>query len=129
MSKQVILGAKMMCSQGLAPSTLVVPPINRTFADKLPAATVMDMIPIINIPPFGMCRSMANPTVAAATSAAMGVLTPMPCIPVIPAPWKPGAKGVKIGNKKALTQNSKCKCAWGGSISILSPAGKTVTVK
>jgi hypothetical protein len=32
--------------------------------------------------PFAYCTSPANPTVAAATEAALGVLTPMPCIHV-----------------------------------------------
>lgn len=129
MTVQVTMGATMMCSQGLTPSTLVVPPINKVFADNLPAATVMDKIPIVNIPPFGMCRSMSNPTVSAATSAAMGVLTPMPCIPLIAGPWKPGSSSVKIANKKALTKNSKCKCAWGGNITLINPGGRTVKVK
>ncbi|MAK92057.1 MAG: hypothetical protein CMI13_12585 [Oleibacter sp.] len=126
MAIQVTMGATLQCSQGIAPSSLIVPPVNRTLADGMPAATIMDQIPIVNIPPFGMCRSMANPTVAAATAAAMGTLTPMPCVPVIAAPWSPGAKTVMIGNKPALNNSAKCQCNWGGSISITNPGGKTV---
>jgi hypothetical protein len=37
------------------------------------AATIMDYAPIVNIPPFAMCQSLANPTVATATTAALGV--------------------------------------------------------
>ena len=47
----------------------------------------MDNQPIANIAPFGVCISLANPAVAAATAAAMGVLVPLPCMPVTPAPW------------------------------------------
>ena len=71
-----------------------------------------------NIMPFGMCSSLANPTVAAATSAALGVLTPMPCVPVIAAPWAPGCPTVLIANKPALNDSSKLMCNWGGVISI-----------
>ena len=91
-------------------------------------ATTMDFTPA-NIPTFGMCRSMANPTVSAATSAAMGVLTPMPCVPVIPAPWAPGSAMVKVMNMPALTNNSKCMCTWGGQISITSPGNTMVQGK
>ena len=79
---QVCMGATLQCSFGAAPSTLVVLPQNRTMAGGPLAANIMDNKPIANVPPFGMCSSIANPTVAAATSAALGVLTPMPCVPV-----------------------------------------------
>jgi hypothetical protein len=80
----------------------------------------MDFAPMMNIMPFGMCRSMANPTVASATSAAMGVLTPMPCIPVIVSPWAPGGKEL-VANMPALLDNCKTMCAYGGNISITNP--------
>ena len=87
MPMQVCMGASMMCTMGMAPSSLVVLPINRVMTDQVPDANIMDHIPLTNIMPFGMCQSLANPTVAAATAAALGVLTPMPCIPNTPAPW------------------------------------------
>lgn len=128
MPKQVTMGASLLCSQGAASSKLIVLPINRVIADGMPAANVMDMIPIVNIPPFGVCRSLANPQVAAATASAMGVLTPMPCIPVITGPWKPGSKKVKIANQSALNDRSKCMCMWGGNIQIMKPGSKKVDI-
>lgn len=113
-------GASLLCSFGVAPSTLMVLPKNRVNA-TMPAANIMDNIPMLNILPFGMCNSPANPTVAAATAAAMGVLTPMPCIPVIPAPWVPGCPTVLIANMPALNNNSKLMCAYGGVIQVTSP--------
>ena len=128
MSKLVIHGAMLKCSQGLAPSSLSVLPVNGSSADEKPAATVMDKVPMVNIAPFGMCRTQANPQVAAATAAAMGVLTPMPCLPVIPAPWSPGAGIVTIQGQKALSSDSRCDCAWTGSIEITDP-GSAVDVE
>ena len=125
MGVQVVMGAMMQCSFGVAPSTLMVPPINRVLATT-PAANIMDNKPMMNILPFGMCQSLANPTVAAATAAALGVLTPMPCIPVTAAPWVPGCPKVLIGNMPALTNDSKCMCNWGGVIQIVSPGQFTV---
>jgi hypothetical protein len=60
----------------------------------------------------------------------MGVLTPMPCVPVITTPWAPGSAQVKVMNMPALTDNSKCMCTWGGNISITNPGNTAMaTVK
>ncbi|MFZ9811939.1 MAG: DUF4280 domain-containing protein, partial [Burkholderiaceae bacterium] len=92
-----------------------------------PAANIMDHIPMLNIPPFGMCQSLANPTVAAATAAALGVLTPMPCIPATPAPWIPGSPTVTLGGMPALQDSSKLNCLWAGVISVSQPGQQTVS--
>ena len=113
-------GAMCSCCFGAAPSVLTVPPENKTIS-AMPLATIMDYVSMKNIMPFGVCSSMANPQVAAATAAALGVLTPMPCIPVTPAPWTPGSATVLIAGKPALTQNSRLICSWGGVIQINAP--------
>lgn len=129
MAQEVCNGAQITCSFGLAPAVLIVLPKGRVMAGGLPAATIMDNIPIVNIPPFGMCNTLSNPTVASATAAALGVLTPMPCVPVVPAPWTPGSPTVTIGYLPSLANTSKCFCAWGGVIQVVMPAQMTVNVK
>lgn len=91
-------------------------------------ANIMDNKPFVNILPFGMCNSIANPTVAAATAAALGVLTPMPCIPATIAPWMPGSPTIIVGNAPALTAQSQLMCAWGGLIQISFPGQLTTVV-
>lgn len=118
----------MQCSFGIAPSTLNVLPVNRTLVNSLPMANIMDNRPFVNILPFGMCSSIANPTVAAATAAALGVLTPMPCIPATVAPWAPGSPTVMAGNAPALNAQSRLMCAWGGVIQISYPGQMTTVV-
>jgi len=120
-------GASLSCSFGVAPSVLNVLPVNRVMC-SMPVATIMDNKPFVNIMPFGMCSSLANPTVASATAAALGVLTPMPCIPVIPAPWVPGSPTVLIGNYPVLNQNCKLMCAYAGVIQIANPGQTNVLV-
>ena len=117
----------LQCSFGAAPSVLAVLPANRVMAPT-PAANIMDHIPMVNIMPFVMCMSIANPTVASATAAAMGVLTPMPCVPVIPAPWTPGAMKTLIANFPALDNSCQCMCNWAGVIAITSPGQVQVQV-
>lgn len=125
MLQHVCSGATLQCSFGLAPSTLVVLPVNQMNTSYMPAANIVDNKPMVNIMPFGMCTSLANPTVASATAAALGVLTPMPCIPVTPAPWAPGAPTVLLGNVPALNNTSKLMCTWAGVIQIVSPGQVT----
>jgi hypothetical protein len=131
MPNQVCMGAQMMCSFGMAPSALVVLPVGKfTFTDQMPDANIMDHVPMLNIMPFGMCMSLANPTVAAATAAALGVLTPMPCIPATPAPWVPGAVSqlVLLGNQPSLDNVSTLNCIWGGVITFVTPGEFTVMI-
>ena len=128
MPMQVCMGAMMQCSFGMAPSSLVVLPTNKTFTDEVPDANIMDHIPMVNIMPFGMCMSVANPVVASATAAALGVLTPMPCIPNTPAPWVPGAPTVLLGNFPTLDNTSQLMCTWAGVIEFVTPGEFTVEV-
>lgn len=122
----VVNGAILQCAFGAAPSPLKVLPIARVLCGGQPAASIMDNVPMLNITPFGMCSNPANPMVAAATAAALGVLTPMPCIPITAAPWVPGNPKVLIGGKPALTNSCKLMCAYGGVISIQVPGQFTV---
>jgi hypothetical protein len=118
MALQVCNGAVLMCSMGVAPSSLVVTPEKMVNTSSQPAANIMDHIPMKNIMPFGMCKSPANPAVASATAAAAGVLTPMPCVPVTTTPWVPGAPTVLLKNFPALNDSSKLMCMWAGVISV-----------
>lgn len=127
MGQQVCMGAMMQCTFGVAPSTLMVLPANKVMTG-VPAANIMDNKPMVNILPFGMCQSLANPMVAAATTAALGVLTPMPCIPNTAAPWAPGAPTVLIANMPALNNSSKLMCNYGGVISINMAGQFTVNI-
>ncbi|WP_374145999.1 DUF4280 domain-containing protein [Sphingomonas sp. 28-63-12] len=120
--------AMLQCSFGAAPAPFVVLPINRVTACNFPSGTIMDNIPLVNITPFGMCQSPSNPTVIAATAAALGVFTPMPCVPVTVAPWTPGTPTVTIANLPALDTNCKLMCAWAGVIGVQQAAQFTVTV-
>lgn len=128
MPVQVVQGAMMMCTFGAAPSTLTVIPSHMVTCSKMPAATIMDFAPMANIAPFGMCMSIANPQVAAATAAAFGVLTPMPCIPATASPWSPGAATVAYGKMPALDNVSMCNCTWAGVITITNPGQTQTTV-
>jgi hypothetical protein len=125
MANHVCTGAMLQCSMGMAPSSLMVLPANRVNTSSQPAATIMDNKPMVNVMPFGMCMSPANPTVAAATAAALGVLTPMPCIPNTLTPWAPGAPTVLVASQPALDDTSKLMCMWAGVISITSPGQMT----
>jgi hypothetical protein len=126
--KLVVHGALLKCSMGMAPGTLSVLPVKKTDGDTQPAASVDDYAPSLNVAPFGMCQSPSNPQVAAATAAAMGVLTPQPCMPVVTSPWMPGSTTVEIRKKAALLDNCKCMCQWAGVIEITQPGAKTIDI-
>lgn len=114
-----------MCSFGTTPSVMGVLPRNVSW-NTTPAATILDHVPMTNIRSFGMCLSVANPQVAAATSAALGVLTPQPCIPCTATPWKPGVPDSTLGGAPILNDTSTLQCNWGGVITVID-AGQTTT--
>jgi len=123
----VCMGATTQCSFGAAPSALTVLPQNRLMVPT-PAANIMDFVPLVNILPFGMCSSIANPTVASATSAALGALTPMPCIPVTVTPWAPGSPLFLIGGMPALNDVSILMCTWAGVIRIINAGQMAIQI-
>ncbi|MCX6581394.1 MAG: DUF4280 domain-containing protein [Candidatus Aminicenantes bacterium] len=114
MALAVCNGATLQCSFGVAPGTLTVLPDKMVMTTSQPMATIMDNKPMVNIAPFGMCTSIANPAVAAAMS-------PQPCIPVTTAPWVPGAPTVLVSNMPALDNSSKLLCQWAGMIQVVVP--------
>ncbi|MGH7486719.1 MAG: DUF4280 domain-containing protein [bacterium] len=127
MGISAVTGAMLTCPFGLAPATLNALPTSRVLIEGVPAADITSITMGANIPPFGMCTSLANPSVAAATSAALGVLTPMPCTPTVAGPWLPLAPTVLIGGNPALVSGSMCVCAFGGVITMTNP-GATKTM-
>jgi uncharacterized Zn-binding protein involved in type VI secretion len=119
------MGAMVICSFGVAPASLEVLPASNVLIESKPAATISCVAPV-NIPTFGMCTSLANPTVATATAAALGVLTPMPCVPAL-TPWIPLSPTTLIGGEPALVSGSTCMCAFAGVVQITFP-GTTQTM-
>ena len=101
----VVNGATLQCPMAVPPGTtsMIVTSVHRAQAGNQSAANIADFVPMTNIPSFGMCMSLKNPQVATATSAAQGVLTPQPCMPVIVAPWSPGSATVTLGPSEMLT--------------------------
>jgi hypothetical protein len=125
MAVQVATGAEVMCTFGDAPA--VFSASSENVAATTPAGVITD-VEVENIPPFGMCSAPTNPEVISATAAALGVLTPVPCFPVL-TPWTPGAVGVTINGVAALDDESECMCAWAGVITVSDPGQERVTTE
>jgi hypothetical protein len=112
--------ATATCSFGQAPATLNVLPAKQVLVEGKPVATIADSAAIVNVPPFGMCTTLTNPAVASATTAAQGVLTPMPCTP-LPTPWTPGVPLVTAGGTPVVNATCRTMCAYAGVITIVAP--------
>lgn len=108
----------MVCTMGTGNAVLVVLPERRILLDGQPQANIMDHKSMTNIPSFGLCTSLANPVVAAATAAHHGCLTPMPCVPNTTSPWQKGHEKLLLKNFPALCMDDKLSCTWAGTISI-----------
>lgn len=105
-------GAVLNCDRGQTPGRLLVVPSNRP-------ANINDARSGVNITPCGMCRSMSNPAVVAATAAALGVLTPAPCTPIT-LRWDGGSSTQQSGGAAALHPGSTLRCSLGGTLRIFA---------
>ncbi|KXS40012.1 MAG: hypothetical protein AWU54_2138 [Candidatus Frackibacter sp. T328-2] len=120
-------GAKLQCNQGDKKSTFKVIDIHNVYIQGKPMATIQDSKPMVNIKPFGKCKSMANPTVAAATAANHGNLKKMPCQPNIPGLWQGGKDDVTITSIPTVLETSKLNCAYAGVIKVVDPGQDLVS--
>lgn len=128
MGQVVVAGATAFCTFGTGIGN-IMPSEMSCLADGKPIVTITDC-QLTNITPFNMCTSLANPQVAAATAAALGVLTPQPCMLVPAGTWIPSGPMVLVGGKPCVTTDCKLICGNGlGQISIQSPGQVKVITK
>lgn len=129
MGALVVSGGTAVCTFGTAPGTINATAQSICFGCSKPVATIKDTAANVNITPFGMCMSMANPQVAAATAAALGVLTPQPCMPAAAGTWIPANPTVLVGGAPCLTGDSRLVCGNGmGTIAITFPGQTTIVI-
>lgn len=114
MAQQVVTGAMLTCSFGAAPS-LFNATVRPVMSSYRPCGTIFDNVPMMNIMPFVMCTAPTNPAVISAGG------SPVPCVPVTPAPWVPGSPTHPIQGMPALNSNCKLMCLWAGVISVTNP--------
>jgi hypothetical protein len=122
MGMGVCVGALTSCPFGVAPGALTFLPTSMVLGGAGPLGSCADCVPFLNVAPFGVCSSMMNPTTAALTAAALGVLTPGPCIPTPAGMWIPTQPTILTAAGPILTSDSMLICAFGGVIKINMPA-------
>ena len=105
MANPVVQTAVCTCSFGMAPAVMTV--------------TSQQTVT--------MCGCPANPAVAAATAAAIGALTPAPCVPATVS-WAPGCPTVTVCGRPLLNNTSKLMCPYGGVIQVTVTPAMTVKV-
>ena len=124
-----VSGATCTCAFGTTPCTLQVTSQLKCMAEGRPIATIQDMQPGTNLATFGMCTSLANPAVASATAAALGVLTPQPCSMIPAGVWTSTNPKVLADGKPCLTNGATLTCGLGmGAIRIVSPGQTKIIV-
>ena len=128
MGAVVVADAMIACSFGSQPGKLTVTSQQTVLAEGKPVATIQDVMPLVNISSLGMCSSLQNPQVAAATAAALGVLTPQPCVPCIMGTWNPAQAKCLAGGKPCLTSESTVTCAYMGALRIVDPGQKKIVI-
>lgn len=114
-------GATLQCTCGLGETRLVVGGLpvfhGRSLFPIASVATLLDCIPLVNIPPFQGCSASLNP------QPPVGLLKA--CVPVFPAPWQSLVPGILIPPSVALDSGALLFCAYGGIVRVLDPGEMT----
>ncbi len=127
----VVSTAQTQCSFGSGPQTVNIIPMGVSASGgKEYRKAWIDFLPYLNEAPKGACSNPAFPPTAAATAAAFGALTPMPCIPV-QSPYMPGALFHKAFSTPVSCADDKAICliGQGGNISVTNPGQETIKIK
>lgn len=119
----VVMSAQLECTFGSAPSNLVVLPQHRIQLKGKWRANIGDAKPFVNVLPFGLCKSLANPAVAAATSANRGTLTPMPCTPACSI-WIATKTDLLLDGMPPLLTGDKAVCPLGAGMIEVKQSGQ-----
>ncbi|MBO0933308.1 DUF6531 domain-containing protein [Fibrella aquatilis] len=90
----------LTCNKGTMMAPLLVTFHKNTTLYGPNLATDLDKMPVVNIPPLGVCT-----------------ITKLPCV-LIPVRWSPVKDDTQIGSAHLLLDNSKLECGVGGKISI-----------
>lgn len=116
MSLAVVGGTALIkCSEGSVFTPLVVLPSRTVVAEFMLMGNITDIIPLVNIIPFGSCAILA----------AVGdpACTPMPV-----TPWISEAISVLVQGMPALDKSSVLQCLVGGTITVVEPGNFSVMV-
>lgn len=114
----VVDGATLSCNHGSSKPKLKILPDRTVKLKGKGKANVGDSKPMVNIQPFGMCKSPTNPAVIAVKAASQGATTEAPCTPAC-AMWLNGKNDVLVQKLPALLSNSTLICMIGaGTIKI-----------
>ena len=113
-------GAKLKCTCGSIIANIQILPDRTVTLTNGQYANISDHQSMVNIPPFGVCRSLKYPPTKSATDAHHGTLTPMPCKPGTYSVWENGNDTYIIRNFPALLTCSSCRCIFGGVITIVT---------
>lgn len=116
----VCTGAVLHCTQGTSNSSLSAMPKCVSLCNE-DQANITDHISMVNVKPFGRCRSLTYPPTASATAAHYGHLTPMPCVPGTMTNWTAVDPDSQMGGQPALLDTAKLRCIYGGEITIVNP--------
>ncbi len=99
--KYVPQGVYLVCDKGTVPTEFKITNNNNSFLFDEPVANIGDMVPMVNVQPFGACSLMNGSS----------------CVPA-PVMWDGFEDGIFIGNFNPLLEDSVLQCGVGGKIEI-----------